>query len=222
MEPLSLDWNVSPAEAVRVQERLSSRVRLDDEFGEISTVAGVDLQIGRGWTHGRCGIVVLSFPGLEVIEARTHTAPVRFPYVPGLLAFREVPIFLETYGLIEAKPDLLFFDGHGYAHPRRFGLACHAGVILDKPAIGCAKSKLTGSYTEPVDEAGSVSPLVAGDGEVIGFAVRTRGGAKPVFISPGHRVSFDTAVRLALQCTRGRRIPEPTRLAHNLVSSRKL
>lgn len=212
------NWNVSPIEAVRIQEHLRGRVYLEDDFKHIATVAGVDLSIGRGWKEGKCGIVVLSFPELEVLETQTLTAPVTFPYIPGLLAFREIPIFLQTYDLLQIKPDLLFFDGHGYAHPRRFGIASHAGVLLDKPSIGCAKSKLTGHYDEPGNEAGSMSVLIAPDGERIGDVLRTKSGTKPVFISPGHRISFESATHLALKCTRGRRIPEPTRLAHNLVS----
>ncbi len=213
-------WNVTPKEAIEIQERLRERVRLEDDFAPISAVAGVDVSIGRGWREGRCGVVVLSFPELEVIETATHTAPVTFPYVPGLLAFREVPILLETWRLLRSEPDLIFLDGHGYAHPRRFGFACHAGVVLDKPSIGCAKSRLTGNYAEPGTQAGSTSPMMADDGDLLGYVVRTKTGVKPVFISPGHRVSFDTAVQIALDCTRGHRIPEPTRLAHELVSGK--
>ncbi len=207
---------------MQVQKRLRDRVRLEDDFGPITTVAGVDVKIGRGWGQGWCGIVLLSFPEMKVLEEQVHSAPITFPYVPGLLAFREIPIFLETYDLLSTKPDLLFFDGHGYAHPRRFGLACHAGIVLDKPTIGCAKSRLTGTYSEPGTETGSTSPLLAEDnGELIGTVVRTKTGVKPVFISPGHRISFDTATQMALECTRGYRIPEPTRLAHMLVSQER-
>ncbi|MCE5197586.1 MAG: deoxyribonuclease V [Armatimonadota bacterium] len=211
-------WDISPSDAIKLQNQLRDSVVLEDDFDEIRTVAGVDLSIGRGWAEGKCGVVVLSFPELEVIETRTHTAPVKFPYVPGLLAFREIPIFLETYELLDTEPDLIVFDAQGYAHPRRFGLACHAGVLLNKPSIGCAKSKLTGYFVDPADEPGSVSPLIGDNGERIGDVLRTKSGVKPVFISPGHRITFDTATRFAIQCTRGHRIPEPTRLAHNLVS----
>lgn len=214
-------WDVTPAEAVEIQQRLRDRVILRDDFDGIGTVAGVDVSIGRGWKQGKCGIVVLSFPALEVIETRTVTAPIAFPYIPGLLAFREVPIFLAAYELLEHKPDVLFLDGQGYAHPRRFGLACYAGLVVDKPAIGCAKSRLTGHYSDPDFEAGSASELID-DGERIGYVVRTKAGVKPIFVSPGHKISFDTAVCLTLQCTRSHRIPEPTRLAHNLVSAARL
>lgn len=211
-------WDLTPAEAVAVQERLRDRVSLNDELDSTDTVAGVDVSIGRGWKEGRCAIVVLSFPALEVLETRTHTAPITFPYIPGLLAFREIPIFLQTLELLESSPDLFFFDGQGYAHPRRFGFACYAGLLIDRPAIGCAKSRLMGHYDEPGEQAGSVSPLIADEGDRIGDVLRTKTGVKPVFISPGHKISFDTATRLAMQCTRGHRIPEPTRLAHEVVS----
>ena len=142
--------------------------------------------------------------------------------MPGLLAFREVPIFLETYELLDVKPDLVFFDGHGYAHPRRFGLACLGGLMIDTPAIGCAKSRLVGDYQEPGLAAGSVSALTSAEGDRIGDVVRTSTGVRPVFVSPGHRVSFESATGFALRCTRGYRIPEPTRLAHRLGSKGEL
>lgn len=211
-------WDVSPKEAVFEQMRLRERVSLEDGFGDINRVAGVDVSVGRGSKEGRCGVVTLSFPDLEVLETRVHNALITFPYVPGLLAFREMPILLETWPMLQMTPDIVFVDGHGYAHPRRCGFACCVGLALDVPAIGCAKSRLIGSYDEPGLEAGSVSPLVAEDGDRIGDVARTRAGVKPVFVSPGHRVSFESAARLALACTRGHRIPEPTRLAHLLVT----
>lgn len=215
---INIDWEqVTPEEAVALQKKLRDRVRLEDDFGEVKTVAGVDVSIRRGWAEGTCGIVVLSFPELEVIETQTHKQPITFPYIPGLLAFREIPIFLKTYEKLSIKPNILFFDGHGYAHPRRMGIATHAGIILDHPTIGCAKSKLIGYYTEPAREAGSMSPLIEHK-EQIGVVLRTKDGVNPVFISPGNKISFESAVRFALACSRGYRIPEPTRLAHNLVS----
>lgn len=212
-------WDVTPKEAVQVQHRLRSRVRLADNFSRIRTVAGIDISVGRGSKQGRCAVVVLSLPELEVVERRVIAAAVRFPYVPGLLAWREVPIFLQAYELLDTKPDLLFFDGQGYAHPRRFGLACCGGLVLDKPSIGCAKSRLIGEYDPPPMEAGSTSPLTD-QGERIGDVVRTKAGVKPVFVSPGHHISFESAARITLECTRGHRIPEPTRLAHIAVTSR--
>lgn len=212
-------WNVTPKQAVELQNRLREKVSLADDLGEVCTVGGVDVSIARFSKTGKCGIVVLSFPELEVIETRVHISAIEFPYVPGLLAFRELPIFFQTWDQLAAKPDLLFFDGQGYAHPRRFGLACMAGVLLNKPTVGCAKSRLVGEYAEPPQEPGAVSPLIAAEGDRIGDVVRTKAGCKPVFISPGHRISFETATALALGCTRGYRIPEPTRLAHIAVTS---
>lgn len=212
-------WKLTPKEAVALQNELRGNVRLEDDFGRIEKVAGVDMSIGRGWKEGRCAIVVLSFPEMRVIEFAKLSAPVGFPYVPGLLSFRELPLFLQVYDKLREEPDLLMLDGQGCAHPRRFGLACMAGLLVNKPAIGCAKSKLIGVYDEPGNEAGSVSPLFAPEGERIGDVVRTKTGIKPIFVSPGHRVGFETATRLALKCARGYRIPEPTRQAHLLVSS---
>ena len=217
-----IEWippDMTPKEAVRIQSLLRGLARIEDDFGSVARVAGVDVKIRRGSDRACCGIVVLSFPDLEPVETRVHSAAVSFPYVPGLLAFREVPIFLETYRSLENKPNLLFFDGHGLAHPRRFGLACHAGVAVDLPSIGCAKSRLVGEYEEPEPQAGSVRKLFAAEGDLIGHVVRTKTGVKPVFISPGHRVSFESAVRFTLACTRDHRIPEPTRLAHLLLQS---
>lgn len=219
MTDFSRYWTLTPKEAVVLQNELRGQVVLQDRFDTITTVAGVDVAIGRGWKEARCGIVVLSFAGLEIIERVQHVAPVTFPYVPGLLAFRELPIFFATRRLLNTAPDLYFFDGQGYAHPRRFGLACLAGVLLDQPVIGCAKSKLIGEFEMPDLEAGSHSPLFAPEGDRIGDVLRTKTSVKPVFISPGHRVSFETATSLSLACTRGHRIPEPTRLAHFTAGS---
>lgn len=211
-------WNCTPEEAVELQLRLRDRVIVEDDFAPIRTVAGVDVRATRGRGEGKCAVVVLTYPELEAVEKIVCQGEVCFPYVPGLLAFREVPLVLEAFTRLRQRPDLVFFDGHGLAHPRRFGLACHAGVLLDIPSIGCAKSVLVGEYQEPCAEAGSTSDLIAPEGDVVGKAVRTRAGVKPVFVSPGHRISIDSAVRFAIDCTRGRRIPEPTRLAHMLLS----
>ncbi|MGQ9454871.1 MAG: deoxyribonuclease V [Armatimonadota bacterium] len=211
-------WDITPREATELQVRLRGLVRIEDDFGSIETVAGVDVRATRGRGEGKCAIVVLKYPGLDLVETVIYEAPVTFPYIPGLLAFREIPLIEGAFARLATRPDMLFLDGHGLAHPRRFGLACHAGVILDVPSIGCAKSVLMGKYQEPSMVRGSTSKLVAPDGDVVGYVVRTKTSVKPVFISPGHRVSRESAVRLALECTREYRIPEPTRLAHLLVS----
>ena len=201
--------------------KMRERLCLVDKIDHVTRIAGVDVSIQRFSKQGKCAIVVLSYPDLDVLEIRKHQAAISFPYVPGLLAFRELPIFFETYDLLDTKPDLLFFDGQGYAHPRRFGFACMAGVLLDMPTIGCAKSRLIGEYEEPAVEQGSISSLIAPEGDRIGDVVRTKTGVKPIFVSPGHRVSFATATAFALACTRGYRIPQPTRLAHIAVTSKE-
>lgn len=211
-------YDVTPAAAAEMQERLAKLVSLEDDFGPVSRIAGLDVSIARGWDTGTCGIVVLSYPDMRAVETTEYTGPVKFPYIPGLLAFREMPLLLGAFKQLRHPPDMLFLDGHGFAHPRRFGLACHAGLALNMPAVGIAKSRLIGHYEEPGFESGSVSPLLD-EAERIGDVLRTKDGVKPIFVSPGHRVSFETAIRLALECTRRYRVPEPTRLAHNLVSA---
>lgn len=204
-------WNVTPAEAMRLQAELRPRVELEDRLGPVAAVAGIDLGI-RG-DRARAAIVVLSYPDLAVIETSVVDLPVTFPYVPGLLAFREGPAIVAAYQRLRTQPDLLMFDGHGLAHPRRMGLASHLGLVLDRPSIGCAKSRLCGRHGPVGDEPGAWSPLVDG-GETIGAAVRTRAGARPVYVSTGHRVSLATAISYVLACCRGYRLPEPTRQAH--------
>jgi deoxyribonuclease V len=181
-------------------------------------VAGVDNAYVRQADGGTLGVgvaVALRFPDLEPLEWSIATLPVHFPYIPGLLAFREVPVMQAALAGLRASPDLVLVDAHGYAHPRRFGAASHLGVLIDRPTIGCAKSRLVGHFTPPGPEAGARAPLVE-RGETIGMVVRTRAGGAPLLISVGHRVSLSTAVELVLACCRpgGRaRLPEPTRLA---------
>lgn len=204
-------WNVSPEQAIRIQGDLRDQVEREDRLGTVRTVAGIDLGI-RNET-ARAAIVVLHYPDLDVLETCTLDRPVTFPYVPGLLAFREAPAILAAYARLRHQPDLLLFDGQGLAHPRRMGIASHLGLILDKPSIGCAKARLCGQH-EPVPEAvGAWTPLLDGQ-ETIGAAVRTRTGVRPVYVSTGHRVSLNTAIHYVLTCCRGYRLPEPTRQAH--------
>ena len=215
--PVDHSWNVSPQEAARIQQELRPLVRMEDDFGGIRLVAGADLSFHREERMCRAAMVVVRFPDLDIVEEAAVEEEVRFPYVPGLLAFREAPAIISVYHKLRSKPDLLVLDGHGYAHPRRFGVTCHVGLALDVPAIGCAKSRLVGAYDEPNDEAGAFSSLID-EGEIIGAALRTRAGAKPVFVSIGHRVCLESAMMLTMQCVRGYRLPEPTRLAHRLAS----
>jgi deoxyribonuclease V len=215
-------WDLSWDEARRVQQVLAGQVTRVDDVGPIRTVAGVDLAYPRtptGVITGRAAVVVLTFPGLEVQEEHVVTRPVTFPYIPGLLSFREAPIALMALQLLRIQPDLLMVDGHGIAHPRRFGIASHLGVLLDLPTIGIARSILVGEAAEPGPVPGDASPLMDGD-EPIGMALRTRARSRPLYVSSGHRVSLETAVALVRQCTRGYRLPEPIRLADRLAGQR--
>jgi deoxyribonuclease V len=215
-------WDVSPAEARTIQADLARRVGLTDAISldAIDSVAGIDntYVTEDGKTTAGAVVVVLSFPAMEVIETAAAWQQIAFPYVPGLLSFREAPTVLAAYTDLTVEPDVVLCDGQGYAHPRRFGLASHLGVILDRPTIGCAKSRLIGEYEEPERAFAAYTPLVD-RGEVVGAAVRTRPRHKPLFVSPGHKISVETAVAITLACCRnGAFLPEPTRLAHELVT----
>ena len=218
-------WDVSPAEARRIQADLAARVDLTDAItlDAIETVAGVDntYVTQDGMTTAGAVVVVLTFPAMEVVETAFVWQPIAFPYVPGLLSFREAPAVLAACADLTVEPDVFLFDGQGYAHPRRLGLASHLGLFLQRPTIGCAKSRLVGEHAEPERVFGAHTPLVH-RGEVVGAAVRTRPRHKPLFVSPGHKISVDTAVALALACCRdGAFLPEPTRLAHEVVTQQR-
>lgn len=209
-------WDLTPQEAIALQRRLAERVRREPDLREVRRVAGVDASYRDQTAMG--AVVVLDYPTLTVVDYAVARCPVTYPYVPGLLSFREAPAVLQALAQIEVRPDLLIFDGHGIAHPRRLGLASHIGVLLDVPSIGCAKRRLCGTYEMPGTEAGSVSQLYDRDThEAIGAVVRTRTNVRPVFVSIGHRVDVDTAVAYVLACCRGRRLPEPTRWAHKVA-----
>ena len=210
-------WDVTPEEARKLQNELRSQVIQTDRFGTINTVAGVD--IGLKKDIALASVVVLSFPELQVVDSVVTESPVRFPYIPGLLSFREIPPLLTTFAQLQTEPDLVIADGQGIAHPRRFGLASHLGLILDKPTIGCAKSRLWGRYEEPDSEHGAYTYLTD-KGEVIGAAVRTRTNVRVVYVSIGHRISLDSARMWMLACCRGYRLPETTRYAHNAASGK--
>jgi deoxyribonuclease V len=210
-------WDVSPKEAVQIQKALQSHINLTDDFGEVKTVAGVDVGFRKNNTITRAAIAVLDFQTLEVIETAVAHHPTSFPYVPGLLSFREVPCVLEAMLKLSTEPDLLLCDGQGIAHPRRFGIAAHLGLLLDLPAIGVGKSRLTGTHDEVPAEKGSHVPLM-NKGEQIGVVLRTRTNVKPLYISPGHRVSIITAHQLVMKCITKYRLPETTRHAHKLAS----
>ena len=224
------DWDLSPTQAVSLQKSLAGSVVRSDRFGSggrraITRVAGVDAAFADGGRVIRAAAVMLDYPGLVPTDQVLVERPTAFPYVPGLLSFREVPALLEALGQLSAAPDVILCDGHGYAHPRRFGLACHLGLWLDTPAIGVAKSRLTGSHDEPGPAKGDVAWLLAGKGERpserLGAVLRTRERVKPVYVSAGHRISLRTALGLTLACTTRYRLPEPTRLADKLSKARR-
>lgn len=204
-------------QAKQIQSQLATKINLKDDFSGISKVAGLDVGFENNNSVAIGGIVILSFPEFKVIEKRLSKRKVVFPYVPGYLSFREIPVLLQAFDKIRNKPDLVICDGQGIAHPRRFGLACHLGILIDLPAIGAGKSRLIGHYTEPSLKKGAFSPLIH-NSESIGGVVRTRQGCKPLFISPGHKISISSAIAWTMRCCVKYRIPETTRQAHRLVS----
>jgi len=210
-------WNVTPAVASRIQDELRAEVIDRDRIGRVRWVAGIDVGFEQGGRRTVAAVVVLSFPSLELVEHAVARRPTSFPYVPGLLSFREVPAILDALGSLSREPELLLCDGQGRAHPRRFGLACHLGVLTGTAAIGVAKTRLIGRHDPVEKERGSWKPLMDGD-EIIGAALRTRCGANPLFISVGHKVSLPTALDFVLRCAPHYRLPETTRQAHLLAS----
>ncbi|PSB15802.1 deoxyribonuclease V [filamentous cyanobacterium CCP2] len=210
-------WDLSREAAIALQQTLRDKIITTDQLGEIHTVAGVDVGFEDAGNTTRAAVVVLSFPELQVQERAIARRPTSFPYIPGLLSFREVPAVLDALDKLNTLPDLLLCDGQGTAHPRRFGIACHVGLLTNMPAIGVAKSLLVGKHEEVADEKGAWQPLQH-KGEVIGVALRTRPKTKPLYISPGHRISLETSIAYVLQCTTKYRLPETTRQAHKLAS----
>src|SRR5579859_7764007 len=210
-------WNLSTEEAITLQHELAKQIVREDRLGEVRFVAGVDMAINEGNNKAHAAVVLLSYPDLEVVEKHIYEEPIRMPYVPGLLSFREAPAVLGAMQKLRQQPDLVMVDGMGIAHPRRIGIASHLGLWLNIPTIGCGKSLLTGRYKkeELGEEAGSWVPLIAGK-EIIGAVVRTRTRVNPMFISTGHLISLETSIRYVLACGRGYRLPEPTRLADKL------
>ncbi len=208
-------WDVSVEEAIAIQQRLRPLIQESQSIAldQVRTVAGVDASYRD---VGQAAIVVFSFPALEIVDQATAARESVFPYVPGLLSFREGPVVLDAMEKLRVQPDLLIFDGQGYAHPRRFGLACHLGLYLDRPSIGCAKTRLIGTYQAPGPNKGDCSPLLD-EGETIGMVVRTRPHTNPLFVSVGYKIDLPTAVEAVLRCVRGYRLPETTRTADHLA-----
>ena len=211
--------NITVSEAAALQKELRSQIELQTPAGlSISTIAGADISFNKYETTVYAGIIVLSFPELLPVAHSLVKTEVTFPYVSGYLAFREVPALLEAWNQLPQKPDVLVVDGHGIAHPRRMGIASHFGVLTGQPTIGCAKKILFGKYESPPDERGAYTDI-QDKGDVIGAVLRTRAKVKPVFVSPGHKLSLKDSIDIILQCMGKYRIPEPTRKAHELVNA---
>ncbi len=213
--------NLTPKEAVAQQRELAGRVIKENQFDSIEYVAGVDVGFEENKTISRAAAVVLSFPELVPLESGIARRPVTFPYIPGLLAYREVPVVLDALAQLATEPDIILVDGHGLAHPRRFGIACQIGVLLDRPSVGVAKSILVGKADEPENRVGAWAPLVD-KGETIGAVVRTKLNVKPIYVSIGNKIDLRTAVELVLKCTTKYRVPETTRYAHNIAGGATL
>jgi deoxyribonuclease V len=210
-------WKVTPRQAVAWQRRLAPRVEISEFPSPFALVAGVDLAFTNDGRACIAGAVVWDVARGAIVERRVARAPVTFPYVPGLLSFREAPAVLRALRKLTHTPDALMCDGHGWAHPRRFGLACHVGIITGLPTLGCAKSRLVGEHRAPGPRRGACVRLMDA-GERVGSVLRTRDNVKPVYVSVGHRMSLKQTEQLVLRCTAGYRLPEPTRQADHLVT----
>jgi deoxyribonuclease V len=206
-------WEVSASRAKEIQFRLAKRVVTENQVISPRLVAGIDISSPDAQGVARGAVVVLRYPGFSVVEVKIVEGRITFPYIPGLLSFRESPLILAACEKLYNTPDLILIDGQGIAHPRRFGLASHVGLFLDLPTIGCAKSILCGRYEPVAEEAGSYTELLD-NGEIIGAVLRTKSGVKPLCVSVGHRIDLASALQWVIRCCRGYRLPEPTRLAH--------
>lgn len=211
------EWNLTPEAAIALQQQLRENIITTDQLGDVQYVAGVDVGFEQEGTITRAAVAVLRLEDLQLHDRAIARRPTHFPYIPGLLSFREVPAVLDALESLKMLPDLLLCDGQGTAHPRRFGIACHLGLLTNLPAIGVGKSLLVGKHAEPPQERGSWTPLLH-KGETIGVVLRSRLNTKPLYISPGHRISLETAIAYVMRCTTKYRLPETTRQAHNLAS----
>jgi len=210
-------WDLNYKDAVELQKKLAKKIILYDDINPVKKIAGVDVRFLKNSNFARGAVLIFSFPDLTLIEVKTYKSKIDFPYIPGLLVFREGPLIEECFKKIKNIPDLIFYDGHGYSHPRRLGIASHMGILFDLPSIGCAKKKLCGNYQ------GSLSLIHRGEysflkenGEIIGAALVTKDNVKPVFVSQGHKISLNSAIKFTLDVSKFR-IPEPIRLAHNYL-----
>lgn len=213
------EWALNPEEAIALQRQLAPRVILEDRLGEVGLIAGVDIGFEQEGAITRAAVVVLEWPSLVPVEQVVYREPTRMPYIPGLLSFREVPAAYSAFAKLDSRPDLVMVDGQGIAHPRRLGVASHLGLWLELPTIGVAKSILCGRHDEVPQRRGQWTPLLHRN-ETIGVALRSRENVKPVFVSPGHRISLETAIVWVVRCLGKTKLPEPTRLADRLASRR--
>ncbi len=214
-------WDVSPKEAVRIQKQIREKIIPYGKVQPVRLVAGADVAYDKKSNTTYAGVAVLRLPDLAMVETNVASCPTSFPYIPGLLTFREAPAIVQVLEKVQSNPDVLFIDGHGLSHPRSVGIASHIGLLIDRPVIGCAKSLLVGDYADPDSPRGSQSYLFNRNSDIIGAVVRTRDKVKPVFISIGHRIDLEEAIKLTLSCGKGYRIPEPTRQADLLVEKAK-
>jgi deoxyribonuclease V len=214
-------WNLTPKEAIEIQKNLSARIVRENDLKTVRYVAGADMAVSKNPDMAYAGVVVLSFPELQIVETRQAVLKLTFPYIPGLLAFRESPALLKAFEKLRIEPDLVMIDGQGLAHPRGFGIACHIGLWLDKPTLGCAKSRLFGNHRPPPLKRGGWTPLTGNHNEVIGAVVRTKDKTNPVYVSIGHKIDLLSAIQYSLACAQGYRIPEPTRQADIFVGQLK-
>lgn len=208
-------WEVNPKEAIKIQKDLKSNISLKKSFSKIEKIAGADVSYYQN--NMIAGVIIFEFPNLKIIESQSFISPVNFPYVPGLLTFREGPSLLEAFKKVKNEPDVILFDGQGIAHPRRMGIATHLGLFLDKPTIGCAKSRLSGKYTSVGEKKGDYALLKEGE-EILGAVLRTRREVKPIFISPGHKINLPNSIEIVLKCIIKYRLPLPVREAHIFVN----
>jgi deoxyribonuclease V len=209
-------------EATRIQREMQEQVQIIPFKGPVNYIAGADISFNKFSTTVYAGIVLLQFPSLTAVGYSLVKKEVLFPYVPGFLAFREVPALLDAWEQLPIKPDILVVDGHGIAHPRRMGIATHFGILTRQPAIGSAKKKLYGNYEEPAPEKGSHTPLTDKQGHLLGQVLRSKDRVKPIFVSPGHLIDVPGSLEILQQCIQGYRLPEPTRLAHHAVNRFRL
>ena len=216
-EELSSPWDLTPKQAIDLQKKLTNQLITQDQFSKIQTVAGVDVGFEQQNTIARAAVAVLALENLELIHSSIARRPVTFPYVPGLLAFREIPVVLDALEQLSHQPDMLLCDGQGIAHPRGLGIAAHLGLLTNIPSIGIAKKRLIGDHEPVGNQKGDYQPLYIKDKQV-GVVLRTRDNVKPLYISPGHRVGITTAMEMVMRCLTKYRLPETTRYAHNLAS----